>query len=100
MTLFLFALYKFHFIASKYVQVLMRTPKKWQNSQPVDGGCSFGISLLDASTRTMLFFSLYIISNLLCFLRSSKVVHSSCSIMLLTDEVLWYRLVTYRAAFL
>ena len=31
-------IYKFHFIASKYVQVLMRTPKKWQNSQPVDGG--------------------------------------------------------------
>jgi len=22
----------------KYVQVFMRTPKKWQNSQPVDGG--------------------------------------------------------------
>ena len=63
-------------------------------------GRSFGISLLDASTRTMLFFSLYIISNLLCFLRSSKVVHSSCSIMLLTDEVLWYRLVTHRAALL
>ena len=36
MTLFL--LYKFHFIASKYVQVFMRTPKKWQNSQPVDDG--------------------------------------------------------------
>jgi hypothetical protein len=63
-------------------------------------GRSFGISLLDASTRTMLFFSLYIISNRLCFLRSCKVVHSSCSIMLLTDEVLWYRLVTYRAALL
>jgi hypothetical protein len=53
-------------------------------------GRSYGISLLDASTRTMLFFSLYIISNRLCFLRSCKVVHSSCSIMLLTDEVLWY----------
>ena len=63
-------------------------------------GCSFGISLLDASTRTLLFFSLYIISNLIYFLRSSKVVHSSCSIMLLTDEVLWYRLVIYRAALL
>jgi hypothetical protein len=50
-------------------------------------GRSFGISLLDASTRTMLFFSLYIISNRLCFVRSCKVVHSSCSIMLLTDEV-------------
>ena len=36
MTLFL--LYKFHFIASKYAQVFMRTPKKWQNSHPVDGG--------------------------------------------------------------
>ena len=58
-------------------------------------GRSFGISLLDASTRTLLFFSLYIISNLICFLRSSKVVHSSWSIMLLTDEVLWYRLVIY-----
>ena len=23
---------------SKYVQVFMRTPKKWQNSQPVDSG--------------------------------------------------------------
>ena len=56
-------------------------------------GRSFDISLLDASTRTMLFFSLYIISNLLCFLRSSKVVHSICSIVLLNDEVLWYRLV-------
>ena len=63
-------------------------------------GRSFGISLLDASTRTMLFFSLYIISNRLCFLRSCKIVHSSCSIMLLSDEVLWYRLVTYRAALL
>ena len=39
-------------------------------------GRSFDISLLDASTGTMLFFSLYIISNLLCFLRSSKVAHS------------------------
>ena len=48
----------------------------------------------------MLFFSLYIISNRLCFLRSCKVAHSSCSIMLLTDKVLWYRLVTYRAALL
>ena len=61
---------------------------------------SFDISLLDASTCTMLFFSLYIISNRLCFLRSCKVDHSSCSIMLLTDGVLWYRLVTYRAALL
>ena len=63
-------------------------------------GRSFDISLLDASTGTMLFFSLYIISNRLCFLRSCKVVHSRRSIMLLTDEVLWYRLVTYRAALL
>ena len=30
--------YKFHFIASKYVQAFICTPKKWQNSQPVDGG--------------------------------------------------------------
>jgi hypothetical protein len=37
-TVFICTVYKFHFIASKYVQVLMCTPKKWQNSQPVDGG--------------------------------------------------------------
>ena len=38
-TVFTCTVYKFHFIASKYVrQVFMRTPKKWQNSQPVDGG--------------------------------------------------------------
>jgi hypothetical protein len=38
-TVFTCPVYEFHFIASKYVrQVFMRTPKKWQNSQPVDGG--------------------------------------------------------------
>ena len=37
-TVFTCTVYKFHFIASKYVQVFMGTPKKWQNSQPVDGG--------------------------------------------------------------
>jgi hypothetical protein len=31
---------------------------------------------------------------------NSEVVHSICSIMLLTDEVLWYRLVAYRAVLL
>jgi hypothetical protein len=35
-------------------------------------------------------FSAYTSSVIYCFLRSSKVVHSICSIMLLTDEV-WYR---------
>jgi hypothetical protein len=35
-TVFTCTVYKFHFIASKYVQVFMRTPKKkWQNSRPV-----------------------------------------------------------------
>ena len=45
-------------------------------------------------------FSAYTSSVIYCFLHSSKVVHSICSIMLLTDEVLWYRLVAYRAALL
>ena len=45
--------------------------------------------------------SAYTSSVIDCFLRSCKVVHSSCSIRpLLTDEVLWHRLVTYRAALL
>jgi hypothetical protein len=88
---------------SRIERILTCCGLAWLNAQcllVVVSGGSFGISLLDASTRMMLFFSLYIISNRLCFLRSCKVVHSSCSIMLLTDEVLWYRLVTYRAALL
>jgi hypothetical protein len=82
MTLFLFVLYiNFTLLHLSMLKFLCAHPKS-------------------ASIRTMLFFSLYIISNRLCFLRSCKVVHSSCSIMLLTDEVLWYRLETYRAALL
>jgi hypothetical protein len=38
MTLFLLALYiTFTLLRLLYVQVFMRTPKQWQNSQPVDG---------------------------------------------------------------
>jgi hypothetical protein len=58
------------------------------------------INISNKSIKEKAYVSLVIISNRLCFLRSCKVVHSNCSIMLLTDEVLWYRLVAYRAALL
>ena len=60
---------------------------------------SGGIRRSSVFTSTNLFTSLYIIVNFAIFLRSSSDFQLRSSIMELTDDVLWWRLVTYLALF-
>jgi hypothetical protein len=73
-----------HDASAKYLGCTISSDLKW--GKYISTICSKANNTISFLKSTMLFFRLYIISNLhvLCFLRSSKVVHSSCSIMLIT----------------